>query len=219
MGLQQFEHRLERLVEGTFAKAFRGALQPVEIGRRLTREMDLRRTVGVRGIIAPNEFVVALSSEDAKRFAPFAEALAKELVAAAKEHARTEGYGFVGPVEVVLEEDRTLRPGVFVVAGEVREGPGGGPTGTLVLPDGSRVEVGDDPIVIGRLPGCDVVLDDPNVSRRHAEVRREDGAFLVADLGSTNGTRVNGALVRERRLADGDRITLGRTTLGFEVGT
>src|SRR5437016_12636073 len=98
MGLQQFEQRLERLVEGVFAKAFRSGLQPVELGKRIAREMDLHRTVGVRGVIAPNHFTVALSDSDQERFASFAEALTRELGEAVREHARAEGYGFVGPV-------------------------------------------------------------------------------------------------------------------------
>ena len=111
MGLQQFEQRLERLVEGAFSKALRGGLQPVEIARRLTREMDLLRRVGVHGLIAPNAFIVMLSVQDAERFESFADALARELGDAARDHARAEGYEFVGPVTVDLRSLDTLRPG------------------------------------------------------------------------------------------------------------
>ena len=104
MGLQQFEERLERLVEGTLAKPFRSNLQPVEIGRRLTREMDLHRRVGVRGLIAPNAFAVTLSPADVSRFANFIDALSRELSDAAREHAKIESYSFVGPVEVEIFE-------------------------------------------------------------------------------------------------------------------
>src|SRR5262249_18749259 len=100
MGLQRFERRLERLVEGAFGKAFRSGLQPVEIGRRIAREMDAGRTLGVRGTVVPNHFTVTLSVDDTERFAGFSEALAHELTDAAREHAREEGYGFEGPVEV-----------------------------------------------------------------------------------------------------------------------
>src|SRR5438874_12917942 len=99
MGLQQFERRLERLVEGAFAKAFRSGLQPVEIGRRLTREMDLQRTVGVHGLIVPNHFRVAVSAGDHEHFSSFSDALMRELAEAVREHARDEGYYFVVPVE------------------------------------------------------------------------------------------------------------------------
>jgi hypothetical protein len=217
MGLQQFEQRLERLVEGAFAKAFRSGLQPVEIARRLTREMDLQRTVGPRGVIAPNVFEVALAPNDIERFQSFADALVGELADAAREHARTERYNFVGPVEVALKADQNVNPGSCVVTSEVKGGPGGGPTASLVLPDGRRVTMDDGPLTIGRLPECSVVVEDTNVSRRHAEVRRDGPDVVVVDLGSTNGTRVNGAQVRTRRLNDGDEITVGRTSLRFEV--
>lgn len=216
MGLQQFEQRLERLVEGALSKALRGGLQPVEIARRLTREMDLQRRVGVRGLISPNFFVVSLSSEDASRFESFADALARELADGARDHARQEGYVFVGPVEVEIHREPSLHRGRFAVAAEVREGPEGLPAGSLVLPDGSRVVLGTEPVSIGRLPECTIVLSDPNVSRRHSEIRRQGSDVVVSDLRSTNGTRVNGVPVRERVLTDGDEISVGTTKIRFE---
>ena len=247
MGLQQFERRLERLVEGVFARAFRSGLQPVELGRRLSREMDLRRQVAPKGILAPNYFLVALSPEDRARFASIEEELVRELISVAKDHARSEGYGFVGPVEVDLETDEDLSPGVLLISaemiGERPSGyglagdapaagppPGGGRAGvvsrsarlgaTLVLPDGRRLVLGAKNLVVGRLPECDLVLADPNVSRRHAEVRPAgNGNFELADLGSTNGTRVNGIPIRGTQLLrDGDEVSVGATSLRFEQG-
>jgi hypothetical protein len=218
MGLQQFERRLERLVEGAFAKAFRSSLRPVELGRRLTREMDLHRTVGVRGgLIAPNHFSVALAPSDREQFATFEDALVRDLGEMAREHAREEAYSFLGPVSVELITDDGLGAGQFLLASEVSEAPGGGPTGSLVQADGSRIVLGDDPVTIGRLPECDVVLSDPNVSRRHAEVRRQGDDIVVVDLDSTNGTKVNGAGVKERKLRDGDEISVGTARLRFEA--
>jgi len=217
MGLQQFEERLERLVEGTLAKPFRSNLQPVEIGRRLTREMDLHRRVGVRGLIAPNAFAVTLAPADVERFSNFIDALSRELSDAAREHAKNEGYLFVGPVEVEIFEGSTLKPGRFTVEAEVREDADGGFLAELVLTDGRRVQIGTEPLVIGRLPECGVVLADSNVSRRHAELRRSGDSVTLTDLGSTNGTRVNGAPVRERILASGDEVSVGSTRLIFEM--
>ena len=217
MGLQKFEQRLERLVEGAFSKALRGGIQPVEIGRRLTREMDLLRRVGVRGLIAPNAFVVVLSADDAARFEGFADVLARELGDAAREHARSEGYGFVGPVDVALRSDPSLRSGRCRVTAEVREGPEGLSAASLVMPDGSRIVLGAETVDIGRLPECGIVLNDPNVSRRHAEVRRRGSDVVVVDLGSTNGTRVNGGQIRERVLQDGDEVGVGTTIIRFET--
>ncbi|HET9091415.1 MAG TPA: DUF3662 and FHA domain-containing protein [Acidimicrobiales bacterium] len=215
MGLEQFERRLERMVEGAFAKAFRGQLQPVELGRRLTREMDLHRTVGVRGVIAPNHFDIYLATADYERFESFGDILNRELVEAVREHASGERYLFLGPIEIVIHEDTGLSVSTFAIESEVLEGSGG-PSDWLVLPDGRRVGIADEVVTIGRLPECAVVLDDPNVSRRHAQLRREGDGVVLVDLGSTNGTKVNGVLVRERRLNPGDTVTVGTTTMRFE---
>jgi len=216
MGLQRFERSLERLVEGTFAKVFRSGLQPVELGRRLAREMDLRRTVGVHGVVAPNQFSIALSKSDAEQLDPMKDALKRELIEAAREHARSERYVFVGQVTVDIDTDPSLTPGMFLVHGEMAEAPGG-VLGALTFSDGRRVELTEKPVSIGRLPECDVALPDPNVSRRHAEVRRHGSDFILVDLGSTNGTKVNGTWVSgERKLNDGDEINFGATVIHFE---
>lgn len=217
MGLQKFEGRLERIVDGTFSKAFRGELHPVEIGRRLTREMDLRRRLGVHGLIAPNYFEVSLSGADFARFESFIDALVRELEEAAREHARAEDYVFVGPVTVTALEDPGLRRGRFSILSEVREGPSGLSAASIVLADGERIVLGPEAITIGRLPESTVVVTDPNASRRHAEIRRVGNDVVVVDLNSTNGTRVNGAGIQERKLADGDEIVVGTTFLRFET--
>ena len=100
---------------------------------------------------------------------------------------------------------------------EVRESEDGGFLAELVLPDGRRMPLGAEPLVIGRLPECDVVLADSNVSRRHAELRRKGDGVFVTDLGSTNGTRVNGTPVREQLLNSGDEVSVGSTRLIFEM--
>ena len=217
MGLQRFEGRLERIVDGTFSKAFRGELHPVEIGRRLTREMDLKRRLSVHGLIAPNSFIVYLSESDFGRFESFLDALVRELEEAAREHARSESYVFVGPVTVSTVDDPRQRRGRFTIISEVREGVAGLTAASIVLSDGGRLTLGEDPITIGRLPESTVVVSDPNASRRHAEVRRSGGDVVVVDLDSTNGTRVNGAPVHERVLEDGDEIVVGTTFLRFET--
>lgn len=216
MGLHGFERRLEALVEGVFSRAFRSGLQPVEIGRRLAREVDDRRTVGVHGLIAPNRFTVRLAEADRERFSAFESALVRELAEAVRAHARDEGYGMVGRVSVELCTDPELRNGQLAVAGEIVADPDG-PVGSLVTGDGRRIAITDQAVVIGRLSTCDIPLGDPQVSRRHAEVRRDDEGFAVFDLGSTNGTLVNGSPVRERRLADGDELRIGSATIRFET--
>jgi hypothetical protein len=216
MALEKFERRLERFVEGAFARIFRSGLQPVEIGRRLTREMDLRRTVAPKGVLTPNSFKVVLSSADRAKFHSIEEELANELIEAAREHATQEGYTFLGPVSVTIETDETLRPGTLLVAGELVPEQG---TSTLVLPDGRRVVLETETVTLGRLPECELALADAGVSRRHAELRRSpEGNWVVGDLGSTNGTKVNGQRISgQRALEDGDEITVGSTTLRFET--
>jgi Protein of unknown function (DUF3662)/FHA domain len=216
MGLQSFERRLERFVEGAFSRVFRSGLQPVEIGRRLTREMDLRRTVAPKGVLTPNSFKVLLSPADRSRFEPIEDELVKELIEVARDHAKTENYTFLGPVTLTIGTDDTLRPGTLLVAGEMLPSQG---TATLTLPDGRRVVLDQDKVSLGRLPECEIAVADANVSRRHAEVRKgTDSTWVVADLGSTNGTKVNGVRINgNQQLNDGDEITVGSTTVRFEA--
>ena len=217
MGLQGFERRLERLVEGTFNKAFRSGLQPVEIGHRIVRVLDNGRTLGVSGrFVAPNNIGVYLSPADAERFSSFSDALARELAEAVRQHARDEGYQFLGAVTVTLVSDDSLKKGAFDVVGEIAEGAGG-QVGSLVLPDGRRVRLGEHPTVLGRNSDCTVPLADPRASRRHAEIRATADGFLVVDLDSMNGTKVNGVPVREHVLHDGDEIAVGATVMRFEA--
>ena len=224
MGLQQFERRLERLVEGVFARAFRSGLQPVEIGRRMTREMDLRRTVAPRGTLAPNDFTVVLSPSDRTRFTAIEDELVAELETLGTEHAQAERYMLLGPVTVTIETDDGLGAGMVLVSGEMvkAEEP---PAAHLILPDGRRLDLGTKPLSIGRMPDCDLTLADPNVSRYHAEVRPaeqsglEAGHYEIADLGSTNGTRINGIPVTApQALRKGDQITVGATSIRFDLG-
>jgi hypothetical protein len=218
MGLQSFERSLERMVEGVFSRGSRSSLRPVELGRRLLREMDDNRSVDVKGRrIVPNDFSFQLSAKDHAGFADIDEALNNELCETAREYARAEGFHFLGAVRVTMSVDNSLKPGRFTISSRLREvgAPG---TATLVLPSGERVQVGDRTITIGRLPDCSIALPDANVSRRHSEVQQRGTAYVIVDLGSTNGTKVNGIRIEgERTLADGDIISVGSTHLRFEA--
>jgi len=215
MGLQRFERRLERLVEGGFGKAFRSGLQPVEIGRRLVRELDAGRTLGVRGTVVPNHFVVYVADTDFERFAGFHDALLDELCETVRDGALEANYHFVGPVTVELVADPAAGVGDLDIDATIVEGEAGS-AGALVLADGLRIELGDDPVQIGRLPDCAVALSDSQVSRHHAEVRRTQHGFEVVDLSSLNGTTVNGVRVQEHALEDGDVISVGETAIRYE---
>jgi hypothetical protein len=218
MGLKAFERRVERMVEGAFARAFRSGLRPVELGRRIVREMDDGRSVDVRGrTVVPNRFTVSLAQADHEQLADIQDTLVRELSDAAREHARDEGYSFLGPVEVELVVDPKLWTGAFQIEGRMREGAGGIGAGSLLLPTGERVVLGEHTVTIGRNPECTIVLADPNVSRQHAEVRPRGTGFVVIDLGSTNGSKVNGTKMSEHELVDGDELSFGNTKMRFEA--
>jgi hypothetical protein len=215
VGLQRFEQRLERVVEGTFGKAFRSGLQPVEIGRKVTRELDGHRQMGVHGVpVVPNNIGVYLSHDDFDRFESFADALARELAELVREHAREEGYHFAGSVTVHLVPDDELRVGECDIVMEIAAGAR---VGSLLLSDGRRIALSESAVSIGRLPDNDVVVADPKASRKHAEIRPAGNGFALVDLQSTNGTRVNGRAVTEHVLADGDQIAIGATEFRFEA--
>jgi hypothetical protein len=218
MGIRGFERRLERMVEGAFARAFKSGLRPVELGRRIVREIDDNRSVGVRGgTVVPNHFTVSLSHEDLEQFEGVQESLCRELADAAREHARDEGYGFMGPVEVEMVADDRLHTGAFQIVGRMVEGVGGAGAGSIVLPSGERFALTETTITIGRHPESNMVLADPNVSRNHAEIRPQGDRFVVVDLGSTNGSRVNGVRVDTQVLEDGDELMFGNTRMRFEA--
>ena len=226
--LRDFERRLGGLVEGLFSKTFRSGVQPVELAKRLVKEMDAGRTVGVNEVWAPNHFVFGLAPDDAERFEQAGAALATELKTVVRETADERGWGLVGPPEIVFETDEGLKKGDFTCEATLVEGaekvepvaaPSARPT-VVVHEDGSSrtVPLSKEVVTIGRLAECDVVLKDKGASRRHAQIRTKDGVATLTDLGSTNGTRLNGQTVQTRALEDGDRITIGTTTLEFRRG-
>jgi hypothetical protein len=219
MGLQSLERRLERMVDGVFSRRSRGSIRPIELGRRLVREMDDNRSVDVKGRrIVPNDFTVHLSASDHAAFSDIEGALVAELAEAAREYAREEGYHFMGPVRVALSVDNNLKVGRFGIVGQLRQAATGPGMASLVLPSGQRVNLDDGTITVGRLPECTISVNDSNISRRHAEIRPGPSAYLVVDLNSTNGTMVNGIKITgEHRLADGDIISFGSTHVRFEA--
>jgi len=241
--LQRFERRLEGMVEGAFARAFKSDLQPVEVASAVQREMDDRAAIVAQGrTLVPNDFVIEVAESDHSRLDVYADSLGTELANLAREYAGEQGYSFVGPVRMRFEGVRELTTGTFrirsgvirghtVEAGEVRQPvsdlprvPGvpfyGKPRLVVAgtnggLQAGSTYELQTPVTMLGRGTDCDLRLVDPGVSRHHAEMRVEDGQVVLVDLGSTNGTFVNGQPVRRVVLTDGTKVTLGRTTLIF----
>jgi hypothetical protein len=227
--LQRFERRLEGLVEGAFARAFGGVVQPVEVAAALQREAaDKKAIVGQGRVLVPNDYVVELGSSDAERLREYDVALRKELADMVSEHAQEQGWSFVGPVSVRIEELEDLATGVFRVRSSVvadatgthRAPPAvpaqGAPSGSPRLEMGGRpIPVGTPVFVLGRGAEADLRLPDTGVSRRHAELHLQDGTVTLVDLSSTNGTTVNGRRVDRARLTDGDRIGVGATVLVY----
>jgi len=227
-GLQRFEQKLEQLVSGAFARTFRSAVQPVEISAALAREADNSAQILSRDRrIVPNDFHVELSPADLERLQGLGEALDHELVAMLKEHAAGQSYVFTGPVTISLEQADDLTTGRFrvrskAVARVSQAGPD--PTETQVRRataildiNGERLPIAAPGIVVGRGNDADLRVNDPGVSRRHAEFRVTEDAdgprVSVHDLGSTNGVLVNGRRVEDATLADGAEIRIGNTTL------
>ncbi len=223
--LRDFERRLGGLVEGLFSKTFRSGVQPVEIARHVVRAQDAGRQVGVQEVWAPNHFEIALAPDDAERYEHAESAIAGELKQVIRENAAERGYGLVGPPGVEFVVDDALKKGDLDVHASLVEGAEKlQPSGPIHLPtlvvrdeNGSAetVRLTKEVVTIGRLPDCDVVLKDRGASRRHAQIRTKDGVSTLTDLGSTNGTRLNGATVQSRALDDGDRITIGTTVLEY----
>jgi hypothetical protein len=245
------EQRLEGLVEGFFTRVFRSGLQPIEVGRRILREMADGKTVSVNRVYAPNEFQVAMGSDDHSRFMQMEGGLQKEfgdlVIEAAKENrwnlmglpkitfVEAEGLGkgsYKVEASFAVDPDQAGRvstkegssedphaSGAIPVASAKRLGVGGGNPQLLVLDaDGKpaeRISITRQPVVIGRMATNGVVLSDPNVSRRHAELRKDGDRWVLVDLGSTNGTSVNGKLAKEHELKDGDRLSFGTSELVF----
>jgi hypothetical protein len=229
--LQRFERRIEEMVNRPFARAFKAEVQPVEIASALQRELDDRAAIVARGrTMVPNAFTVALGPHDHDRLSTYAEPLGAELAGMVSEHAQEQHYAFLGPVTVEFERDDELETGRFrvrsaAVAGAVPAQTQTGPSvsagrgGTPWLEVGSTTYALRSPVTrLGRGTDSDLRIDDPGISRNHAEIRHQGGDVVIVDLGSTNGIVIDDERVEEARLRDGTRIVLGSTTVVFHAG-
>ncbi len=248
--LRSLENKIADLVEGTFSRAFRSEVRPVEIARKLAREMEEHKSFSVSRTYAPNEYRVFLSPRDRERFADYEGALAEELTGYLLEHARRERLVMLTRPTVEFETDDRLGLGEFGI--QTRMAPPEGQeddeapaeqsgrtmvystserhsqpleerarsraeTALLVL-GGKRMVVGPAGATLGRSRKCDIVVDDPNVSREHAEIRPRGGSWVLRDLGSTNGSSINGRRTDGAEvLKPGDEIELGTSTMTFEL--
>jgi hypothetical protein len=247
--LRNLESKIAGLVEGTFSRAFKSEVRPVEIARKLAREMDEQKVVSLSRTYAPNEYVVWLSAEDREQFGGYADELRRELSGYLLEHARREKIALLSRPAIAFKTDERLRLGEFGIQARTidpDEDPSVEPSqgnhghtqvysvaerlsaplqtenprrsGARLKVAGRTAVVGSGGAVIGRSRDCDVVVDDSNVSRRHAEVRPSGANWIVNDLGSTNGVKVNGRRIdAPQSLRSGDTIELGTTRVVFEA--
>jgi hypothetical protein len=250
--LRSIETKIAGLVEGTFNRAFRSEVRPVEIARKLAREMEEHKSISVSRTYVPNEYRVYLSPRDRERFAGYESALAAELAGYLLEHARRERLALLSRPVIEFETDDRLGLGEFGIhtrvvqppeEQEAEPVPGLAEPGrtmvystagrlaepleqrartrtdtVLLVIDGRRMVVGPAGATIGRSRQCDIVIDDPNVSREHAEVRPRGGSWVLSDLGSTNGSSLNGHQIEGAEvLRAGDEIELGTSAIRFEL--
>lgn len=220
MGLvDDFERRLEGLVEGVFSKAFRSDIEPAELGRRMLREMEDGKSVSVGAVYVPNDYLLTLSGEDYARLEGLMPTLRTEFIALLKSNAGQRRWRLPGAIDVRFQMDETLKRGKFDVTGlhlatESLDQPAEPDTLSLLGTDRQWQLTADD-MTIGRSSSNQVILDDPNASRTHARLSKRLDEWWITDLDSTNGTLVNEAVIKERRLISGDRIKIGGTELEY----
>ncbi len=214
--LDSFEKGLERAVNSAFAKTFRSGIQPVEIASALRREIDTNAAIVSRDrILAPNHFTVGLSDDDYERMQKLGGALSEELHTLLNTHAKAQGYIFAGPLAIEVEHDEKVATGTVRVDSATAEGQVSWHVALDV--DGRRHTITSARTVIGRGSDADVVIGDAGSSRRHAEILWDGERAMLRDLGSTNGTKVNGIRTPEAALANDTTITIGRTEIVFRV--
>ena len=214
--LDNFERGLERAVNGAFAKTFKSGLQPIEITSALRRELDTKAAVVARDrILVPNKFVVKLSTEDYDRMDALGSSLIDELTTLVQQHATAQHYAFAGGVSVSLQKQSTLSKGMI----EIESVNVKGTVSWVPVLDiaGKRYPIRKSRTVIGRGSDADITVDDSSISRKHVEVLWDGKRGQVNDLGSTNGSLLNGEKVAKAPLSPDSVIDIGRTRIVFRV--
>ena len=217
MVLKRIEQKLEKLVEGTFTRAFPSSVKPIELGKRVRRVLEDKKTIGVQGqIIIPNRYVISLSPKDLENIESIQESIQREISSSISDHANDENYHFQGTLTVGILSNSSLKTGSIEVAGLFEENKGGFPPGSLIDVNGERLIITEQKLSIGRDKESTMQVVDVEVSRNHAEIRLLNTSFVLIDLQSTNGTFVNGQRVQEHTLQNFDQIKIGSTILLFQ---
>jgi hypothetical protein len=237
--LDKVERGIEKAVRGVFSTGSKAQVEPVEIASRLRREVDHKAlTVAAGRTLVPNVFDVQISDDDFRRAQEWGTPLAEELCDVVINHVRSQGYILQGPVRISFRRDAGLRAGDFEIVSstEKSQGPAGSaptqarpnvPAAPSRQPsrlqpvldiDGQRYSLNAPSIILGRSSEADIHIEDTGVSRRHLEIRTANGVTNAVDLGSTNGSYVNGQRVSgSTELSDGSTITMGRTKIIFRL--
>ncbi|TCO46125.1 FHA domain-containing protein [Kribbella antiqua] len=260
--LQRFERRLEGIVSGVFARAFKGDVEPIELAAALKREIDnTARILSRDRRLVPNHFVIELSPGDFERLTAYGRTLNNELANELRDHADIQRYTFSGPIEIELTQHDDLPTGKFAVVSKTvgtpqrprpepqpyqqepyvppndgqtvlqsapvpppvqQQPPRRGHPQVMLEVNGRRRPVNPPGVVLGRGTDADIQINDPGVSRRHAEIRLmpegpEGIRVVLVDLGSTNGTLVNGRRTTEADLVDGSTVRIGNTTMTLRL--
>lgn len=236
--LSRFEQFMEHMVEGSVARLFRSPVQPVEIARRLERAMESNQSISVRRVIVPSFYRAYLNPQDFAAFQPVRAQLEQEMATYLSELAQERNFTMLEHPRVVLAEEASVpRRGIQVVAEMANSQPSEStqvmsPVTTpapaarkghamllLQTPSGPQpIPLETTTATIGRGLSNDVILEDTRVSRHHAQMRYKARRFWITDLGSTNGTFVNGERISETALRDGDIVSLGGLELTFREG-
>jgi hypothetical protein len=223
--LNRFERRLEQMISGVFARAFRSAVQPVEIAAALQRECDNNAQIMSRDRrLVPNRFLVQLAGVDLERLHGYDDAMERELVDQLKDHADTQGYVFTGPVQIDFESADDLTTGRFRILSRAEASVTDNDQRTRTRAaraalevNGTRHPLRAPGLVVGRGTEADLRINDPGVSRRHVEFVVAGEDLEVVDLGSTNGMLVDGTKVGRAGLRDGTQVKIGHTTMTVRV--
>lgn len=217
MVLKRIEQKLEKLVEGTFTRVFPSSVKPIELGKRVRRVLEDKKTIGVQGqIIIPNRYVISLSPKDLENIESIQESIQREISSSIRDHANDENYHFQGTLTVEIFSNSSLKTGSIEVDGLFEENKGGFPPGSLIDENGERLIITEQKLSIGRDTKSTMQVVDVEVSRNHAEIRLLNTSFVLIDLQSTNGTFVNGQRVQEHTLQNFDQIKIGSTILLFQ---
>ncbi|MFO7691382.1 MAG: DUF3662 and FHA domain-containing protein [Cryobacterium sp.] len=237
--LDSFEKGLERVVNGAFAKTFRSGLQPVEITSALRRELDTKAAVVTRErILAPNRLIVRMSHPDYVRMSDLGVTLIDELTELVQKHASEQGYQFVGSVSISLSDDTSLTEGLVQIDSSTLKGGAAAPAASAARSSARPARPGNTagltPVleingrhhtlhktrtIIGRGSDADITVDDSGTSRQHVEIYWDGAHAQVRDLGSTNGSQLNGAPVTQAPLSPDSVVTIGRTRIVFRMVT